>query len=94
MKLTKVFWKENHADCIDEEGNNLGNDHVHVPTRRCQCIRTAPGQVYRPSGDLQSDHDEFIENESRERDRDDIEKFVLEKYKRHDHDSTAWKGFY
>jgi len=57
-------------------------------------IRTASDHVYRPSGDLQSDHDEFVENEGGEGDRDDVEKFVLEKYKRHDHDSAAWEESY
>jgi hypothetical protein len=94
MKLTKVFWKEDHADSIDEESDDLRNDHVHVPTREgVSTIKAASRQVYRPSSDLQSDHDEFIEDEGSEGDRDDVEKFVLEKYKRHDHNSTAFDEF-
>lgn len=33
IKLTKVFWKEDHADCVDEEGDNFGDNHVYMPTR-------------------------------------------------------------
>lgn len=57
-------------------------------------IRTDRGQVYRPRGDLQRDHDKLIEDEGGEGNRDDIEELVFEKYERHDHDGTAWEGFY
>jgi len=52
-------------------------------------IKTTPGQEYGPSGDLQSDHNKFIKDEGGEGDRDDVEKLVLEKYKRHDHNCTT-----
>ena len=31
--LTERFWKERQAQGVQEEGNNLGDDHVYVPAR-------------------------------------------------------------
>lgn len=41
-----------------------------------------------PCRDLESNHDELVEDECREGDGDDVKEFVLKEDKRHDHDGS------
>ena len=31
---TEVFWQERHREPVEDEGDDLGDDHVHMPARK------------------------------------------------------------
>lgn len=42
-----------------------------------------------PCGNLQSDHDQLVDDQSSERDRDNVQELVLEEEEGHDHDGCS-----
>lgn len=87
----KVLREEGHADNVNEEGDDFGQDHVDVPAKWAHQLgaSTARSRVCLPSTDLESDHNKLIQNKSRKGYRYDIQEFILEDVQRHHHDCSS-----
>ena len=91
IALTEILLKERYTRDVDEEGDHFRDNHVDVPANAPSGLRTDEDAIFGnlPCRDFQCNHDEFVQNKSRKRNRDDIQKLVLEQNQGHDHDSSA-----